>query len=81
VDQAIDLELPSMDGRPWRLFEHLAQGPPGPPSGCVANAAKGRIRTRGSAYVAQAAEHFLGKEEVPSSNLGVGSIAPPNPAR
>ena len=28
----------------------------------------------GSAYVAQAAEHFLGKEEVPSSNLGVGSI-------
>src|SRR5579884_308205 len=27
----------------------------------------------GRAYVAQAAEHFLGKEEVPGSNPGVGS--------
>src|SRR5579884_801356 len=35
----------------------------------------------GRAYVAQAAEHFLGKEEVPGSNPGVGSIASRGPIR
>jgi hypothetical protein len=30
------------------------------------------------AHVAQAVEHLLGKEKVPGSNPGVGSIAPPD---
>ena len=27
MDQASDFELPGADGKPWRLSDHLAQGP------------------------------------------------------
>jgi hypothetical protein len=50
----------------------------GPLSPCQSKSALGSSNLFGCAraHVAQAVEHLLGKEKVPGSNPGVGSIAP-----